>query len=300
MATSDFRAHTAPDGAEASADARTDLSSPLRHIGLMLDPSRLRLAHRELAQRLVNEAGLAVSVAMARPERPVPPSLELLLSLERLVHRITGARLTDHIDRHELGLPTHAAPPDLTIDLCGADTVARSGRTVRVLYDGMPGETFLVGALTAGRMPMIEIEDVATGAILAGGIPGADNAATVLEAFECVLARVATLVMALVRTSAPLGPERNTAARALRRRDIVTFEAKSLAHAIAHHLYRLCFYTPHWRTCWRFLDGPGLWETQSLAATAWNVLPDPGFRFYADPFPFVHQGKAFIFVEDLD
>ena len=302
MAAADLHANGLHDRGEAApaASVRFDASSPVRHIALMLDPSRLRLAHRELARRLVNDAGLAVSVVMARAERPAPPSLELLLGLERLVHRVTDPRLTDRVELRDLGLPTHSQAPDLTVDLCGTDTVARAGRTVRVLYDGMPGEIFLVGALAAGRVPMIEIEDVASGAVLAGGTPGADNAATLLDAFDCVLARVVTLVMALVRASAPLGPARHATPRALRWRDIVAFEAKSLAQAIVHRLYTLCFHTPHWRTCWRFLDGPDLWQTQSLAGTAWNVLPDPGFRFYADPFPFVHDGNTFLFVEDFD
>jgi hypothetical protein len=30
------------------------------------------------------------------------------------------------------------------------------------------------------------------------------------------------------------------------------------------------------------------------------VIPDPGFRFYADPFPFIHDGRTFVFLEDLD
>ena len=302
MATADIHIPGLRDRAQPAParTARPDASSPVRHIALVVDPSRLRLVHRVLAQQLVNDAGLAVSVVMAPADQPAPPSLELLLTLERLVHRITGARLADRIERHQLGLPTHSHSPDLTIDLCGADMSAHAGRTVRVLYDGMPGEIFLVGALVAGRMPTIEIEDVASGAVLAGGVPSADNAATLLEAFHCVLARVVTLVMALVDASAPLGPEHRAAPRALRRRDIVAFEARSLAHAIVHRLYAMCFYTPHWRTCWRFLDGPDLWQTQNLADTAWNVLPDPGFRFYADPFPFVHDGKTFLFVEDFD
>ena len=28
--------------------------------------------------------------------------------------------------------------------------------------------------------------------------------------------------------------------------------------------------------------------------------PDPGFRFYADPFAYVHAGRHYVFVEDLD
>jgi hypothetical protein len=62
----------------------------------------------------------------------------------------------------------------------------------------------------------------------------------------------------------------------------------------------MCCYAPHWRVGWRMVDGAGLIETQSLAGTRWNVLPDPGTHFYADPFPFVWRGRHFILVEDLD
>jgi hypothetical protein len=76
--------------------------------------------------------------------------------------------------------------------------------------------------------------------------------------------------------------------------------AKRLAHSIARSLYHLCCYAPHWRTAWRFVEDEGLWQAGSLAGTSWNVIPDPGFRFYADPFPFVHQGQSYVFVEDYD
>ena len=89
------RTQAAPAGV-----TRPDGASPVRHIALMLDPSCLRLAHRELAQRLVNQADVGVSTSW-RAERPAPPSLDLLLTLERLVHRITGPRLTDRIERHD-------------------------------------------------------------------------------------------------------------------------------------------------------------------------------------------------------
>src|SRR5206468_5695682 len=49
-----------------------------------------------------------------------------------------------------------------------------------------------------------------------------------------------------------------------------------------------------------FLQGPDLWQTRSLAGTSWNVIPDPGFRSYADPFPFEHAGEVFVFIEDID
>jgi hypothetical protein len=175
-----------------------------------------------------------------------------------------------------------------------------NSRTVRILYDGVASEAVLFGALFASRMPTLEIEEAHTGQVLSRGVPAADNAATILDAYECVLARVVNLLMSVVRGWGMLGPSRPLAPRTARFRELVAFEAKTLAHSAVRSLYHLCCYAPHWRTCWRFVDGPGLWQTGTLSGTSWNVIPDPGFRFYADPFPFIHEGRTFVFVEDLD
>jgi hypothetical protein len=188
---------------------------------------------------------------------------------------------------------------DLTLDFCG-DAAEENGRIWRVLYDGAPGDAVLIGALVAARMPVIEIEDCSTGAIIARGIPAADNAGTISGALDCVLARVVTLTQAAVAAPQLPAPVARAPARSAATRDLLRFEAKALVGAIVHRLYSLCFHTPHWRTLWRFVDGPDLWGTRSLRGTAWTVLPDPGFRFYADPFPFIHEGRAVLFVEDLD
>src|SRR5690606_8873232 len=47
----------------------------------------------------------------------------------------------------------------------------------------------------------------------------------------------------------------------------------------------------------RFHDGPGVAQEGRLG-TGWQVLPDPGDRFYADPFAFHWQGRPYLFVED--
>ena len=199
-----------------------------------------------------------------------------------------------------LAEPSSDDRPDLIVDLCGNEPGDGKGRTLRVLYDGMAGESVLVGALVAGRMPTIEIADARTGEVIARGVACADNAQTISDALECVLGRVVTLVISAARGWTTLAQERRSVPQALRLRAIVALELKQLAASIVRRLYRLCFYNPHWRTCWRFIDGPDLWETRSLSGTSWNVIPDPGFRFYADPFPLVHEGKTYVFVEDFD
>jgi hypothetical protein len=288
------RAFDRPTGrADASrgSTAIVRAETPIRHVALLVDPSRLRFAHAELARRLA-EGGIRATVMHGRSRQPLPWSAELLLELERMTRRVAGPRLTDGIDVVQLMLTDAcpADPPDLVIDLCEDQATRPNARTVRILYDGTPGETALMGALLAGRMPTIDIEEVETGAILATGTPCADNAGTILEAFECVLARVTTLLLTVMRNPAPLVPAERSA-HSIRTRSLVAFEAKTVARSIVRRLYALCCHTPHWRTCWRFLDGPDLWQTGTLGGTTWNVIPDPGFRFYADPFPFIHQGR---------
>jgi hypothetical protein len=54
----------------------------------------------------------------------------------------------------------------------------------------------------------------------------------------------------------------------------------------------------YWQTAWRLLDGPGIAETRQLQGQPFNVIGDDGDRFYADPFPFEHEGHPYIFVEE--
>jgi hypothetical protein len=282
--------------------ARTECISttPVRHVALAVDPAGLRDVHREIAARL-SRLGIYVSLLFGRGHAPLPPSVDLLLTLERMIHRPDGPRLGRATDAAALGLPAPSAqePPDVVLDFTGDATSAR-GAAWRVLYDGFPGEAVLFGALLAGRMPVVEIEDTQTGTILSRGVPCADNAGTVGGAFECVLARVVDLILVTVAGWGTLSPRPVAVARTAAMRNAIAFEARTLAHAAIRKLYHLCCHAPHWRTCWRFVDGPDLWGVGSLAGITWNVIPDPGFRFYADPFPFVHEGRTYVFVEDLD
>jgi hypothetical protein len=282
----------------ASRNARLPFPLP-RHVVLVIDPARARSIHRDIAARLVREAGIGVSVRYARTPDTLPSSVGLLLALEKLLSGSGATRPSDPLDVAQLSVPARAENdrPDITIDFCGSHA---GGRTIQVLYDGLPSEAALIGALLSGRMPTIEIANGEDRSILARGVACADNAGTVLDAFDCVLARVTDLVIAVLRGQATLAPARAPTQRIARLRDVAAFEAKTVAHAAVRRLYHLCCYAPHWRTCWRFVDGPDLWETGTTAGTSWNVIPDPGFRFYADPCPFVHRGRTWVFVEDFD
>ena len=149
-------------GARELARTEREHDRRVRHVTLVLDPSRLRRMHRDLAARLVRD-GIRVTVARGRAPSSTPASVDLLLELERLVYRLSGPRLSDRLDFDQLLLeePSADDPPDLVIDLCGETSAAPRGRTIRVTYDGMTDESVIIGALVAGRMPTIEIEEAA-------------------------------------------------------------------------------------------------------------------------------------------
>src|SRR5205809_447187 len=90
----------------------------IKHVALRLDPSRLRRFHRELAQRLARELGVAVTWRAGQGSAAVPSSVETLFALERLVYRVPGPRLSGRLGPDKLDLVGAAAqPPDLIIDL---------------------------------------------------------------------------------------------------------------------------------------------------------------------------------------
>lgn len=62
-------------------------------------------------------------------------------------------------------------------------------------------------------------------------------------------------------------------------------------------LRRLRYRQAHWRVGYRYIDGPGVAATGRLGK-GWRQVPDPGDRFYADPFPRRGPEGDFIFVEE--
>lgn len=257
-----------------------------------------------LSARLASVPGAAEPTVLRVPRlNPAPAALDLLLQLERMLLRGQP--------------PPDAAPPpgqqsldvaaDVVVDLA-ADAVApldgglRHGDTrhLQVLYDGVADPLAVYAALLDGQPPVVDVADARSGVVLARGRPCADNASDMAGAADFVFARIGALIeMALVRpgTFRPLPP--GSSARLSGRR-VAAIEMRRLAAAVVRRLYRLCCYDPHWQIGWRHVDGPGVLENGDLSGPQWRVLADDGVRFYADPFPFHHRGRDYIFFEDLD
>lgn len=277
------------------------------NIEIKIDPSRARRWHLGLVERLGKADGVHVGkISFGRPS-PAAASVELLLTMESLLQRRRRPHASDRIAATGIkpegcGL---ASQPDLVVDLSNGDASASGQRVLRPLFDGCASEDALFAALLGGRMPTIEIEDVGSGSIVARGVASGETAKGVGGGLEAITARLITMLIGCAQgrrhcppgaAGRPVRPiSRTSPAYAVTR-----FAARNLAFKAARALYALCCHTPHWRIGWRFVEGSDVWDRQDLEGPKWNSLPDPGFRFYADPFPFVWKGRTFVFFEDLD
>lgn len=185
---------------------------------------------------------------------------------------------------------------ELRIDLTGVDTSTASP-TLRVTFDGQAQDHAAVSALAAGRMPDIEI--LLDGEVFERGAPMVDNRVFVAAGTDDVLARAVTLLVKAAKRVAA-GDRRTVgpSSAASRASGFTAAYLTSSVPRIAREVVRRARYRyAHWRVGYRFIDGPGVAETDALGS-GWSVLPDDGTHFYADPFPFEHDGKHYIFVED--
>ncbi|MGI3902140.1 MAG: glucosamine inositolphosphorylceramide transferase family protein [Janthinobacterium lividum] len=267
-------------------------------IAIVVAPHAVRRWHGLIRDRLL--AGADVRFRAGRSGPPLPGSVTALLMLERLVIWRGRDALFDPVEISPGSWWSDGDEVDLVLDLDGAEAEASSGTALRPLFDGLPSELALVSALLAGRMPEIAVVNRRDGSALAVGHPSSEYGGGLTGALDSVLSRTVLLIDSLV--SAPRRPAPGPPP-ALRRHGPprpAAVLATSVAREAARAIYKLCMFTPHWRIGWRRHDGPGVVDRLDLDGPAWRSLPDPGHRFFADPFPVVWNGREVIFVEDLD
>ncbi len=268
-------------------------------IQLRFDPDHLRRWHVRLAERLSQRPRTTVGVAFASVKQAQPASLGLLFALERLVYGLPHDSPSATADAASLAWYSLAGEPaELVIDFTGQPP--RPGeKTWQVRFDGVASEAAAVAALLESRMPVVSVADLETGAEIVGGLPGVENGRVVVAAFEEILARTATLIVAALDGAGSRYAGARSLAGTVRTKAVARAAARSLAGNVACRLYHLCYHAPHWRVGWRVVDGPDLFDLKRHPSGGWKDLRDDGRRFYADPFPFVKDGRTYLFVEDF-
>ena len=282
--------------------AATPLTMDHMKIELHINPCRENSWVPNLTERLASRFG-GVAISVLRGEAvELPAAVQQLLNFEDILYRRapTPAQPEVHASHLPEQVSVPYSPDDLVIELAPSLSSGPSAaRRLRVLFDGVCDDAQLYAAYLSDRLPHIEIADASSQRVLAAGIPCTDNATSLKEAVEYAYARVVTLVMAALenpRDLTAMEPQRRPFPSAPQ---LAVQELRNLAAAAVRRLYRMCCYAPHWQIGWRWIEGPGVMERGDLGGAPWHVLADPGRRFYADPMPIIHDGRAYIFFEDL-
>jgi hypothetical protein len=271
-------------------------------INIRVNPNRIRRWHTDLQKSLRVEIGQTAYFAF-EGEADYPRSLELLLSLEKLIYREIGPSSIDTVPPPTVPQRTSEHDPETIINLtqdCN-EFLARPN-TLTPVFDGTAGEDALLGALLEGRVPVLEILAGPSREVVGRVVLALDEVHSVRERFECVVAQLQRLLIKVL--SAPQRSIRPIDGHSPSSRPTLSsasrYSARLISSSALRRAYQLCLFSPHWRVGWRFVDDGGVWESHTLAGAPWNDIADPGVCFYADPFPYTSGGKTFVFVEEFD
>ncbi len=154
---------------------------------LLVDRSRLRRWHVDLATRLSGRK--APTLLTMTDGAPLPSSVNLILSLEQLVHRLPGPRPSDRVD--PVGAAADLAPGPRprpqrcrhcrTRGLCASCTTASRTRLL------------CSARYSPAAVPFLEIVEAGQQSRLGRALPSTETAESLCEAYESVVARAATL-----------------------------------------------------------------------------------------------------------
>lgn len=247
----------------------------------------LRLWHERLAEAL-RANGHRVALRAAGDPRHLPRVQSLLLGLER---RVFGPRpaLFDVAQGRQA---TIAGTVDLTIVCDGLPTC--DGVCLEPLFCGRTGDAALIDLLYAAD-PVFEIVRSGTNGstIVFEGVLAIEERQIAARALEQVVARVISLLTVAVARTEVDRPRRRQRGAVGSTRPMLS----GLAGKLRDRLRPGARGPNHWRIAYRIArDGGtplGEWPPSDL-----RMLPDDGGRFYADPVPFVHEGRRYIFFED--
>jgi hypothetical protein len=264
-----------------------------------IERARLWMNRRALS---VNGRDIPIQIAWSATTDARPGGLEALFELERLVLRKGKRGGADRLkDIPEQSL-SRIGKADVVVDFTGAerDPDCSAQLYLRPLFNGRAGENAALAVILAGDLPVIEIVNELDGAVLDRGHPSGEIAAGLSGALEAVMVRTLTMLTAILTGAPRILPQLAYSVASNAPPRPASHVLRGLAASIAKEIYRLCCYAPHWHVGWRYSPATNVFGTGDLSGPGWNVLGDPGHRFYADPFPIEWQGRTFVFFEDLD
>ena len=278
---------------------------------IFVNPSRLRRWHLTLAEQAL-AVGHEIGFAFAEGGPTLPLSLAVLMRFERLAYGIAPDRASQRLPfDYFAGLTAPMADAEAVLDLttigaAHAPDIAPT-RRLRLLFDGIADERAAVAAVIQNRHPRLSIVDE-TQSCLFEATPAVEHPLFLSLCLDNVFTRAVTLILKaidlleddeIVRrrevtpTLFPIPPLAPA---------ILSFGISTFVNRVSEKLRLTKPARQHWRIGWRMLDGPGddFVETGHWSPSDYRWLDDDGTRFYADPFPFEHEGMMHVFCEELE
>ena len=269
-------------------------------IGIVLS-GRVAAGWREPLAANLRADGHRVSF-LEGPRDLEPSGLALLSQLERLLYGGSEPREAS----------THACEAvhfDLIVSGNLDELTQPNAPILFLACDGSPSAPGAAAALLDMRSPTLEARFRRSGAgdgvLIAWAKPALEEPGLYFRSRERVEARLAALARSAVRRLSEEGldaPSEAVAAgapAAARSRHPVEFAARSLSQQAARRLSRLVRRDARWRVGWRIASGDEVAQRGTWSAFAFHTLPDDGRRYYADPFVCAHEGRVFVFCEEV-
>lgn len=282
--------------------AKTSLSEglePVRVVKTLLligHGDHARLWEHKLAERL-RTLNLPLGIALAKGNSRRSSVLDPILRLEAKKQGVCLADAAPPLPPRETG------EADLIIDLTGTQKPAD---TAPVLTIAIAGAASLDEGLERLRTVANHAPDIVAklnGQPVAVGRPMLSDRAWLSRDCNEVLAACQSLIVLSVKRffAGRLQPTQEPAAPKPSRPFLAGYSLQLLQGVTGRALRKLKpgsrpFY---WQTGYRLIDGAGVAESSKLDGPTFTLLPDDGQRFFADPFPFEHQGQSYLFLEEF-
>lgn len=271
-----------------------------RRIELRLNRARLWRWQLELAKHLAADPGTSLAVRLLDGP-PVPVAFGLLLAVEVVAFRLSGAHACDRVDEEAFAPWQGRADIDIDLVLDFAPGACAGGGPpcFRVLYDGAPDEDALLMAALSGRSATLAVVDD-DGRWLVSGDPAIEDPEVMTRALDTSFSALLQLVAKAVRQGRPPSGTSEPPPQMphpITPRSIAAFGVRAVSRKLSERLTHLCRQAPSWFVAWRRLDaGAGFAD---LRLKDYRRMRHDAGRYYADPFPFQAGDRTYVFAEEF-
>lgn len=288
-------------------------------IGLRVDVRQQRRWQRWLASDLAIRGHELVIVPVDDQPASYPSSLQFVLWFDRHWFRLGGEHAFDETTAADAvpalsGKSGSSSPLDIVIDLGGGGMPALdAARVLRVTFNGLPSTLGALSALLDRQPLVVALEDSAVRHVETAR-PAIARRDCLTEALDSVFSSVVELLVERIDRPQTAGPLDATAEATLARTAAPAVELGGpigATRAATSHLVRLvdaklrrylgrkATVANRWAMALRRCRDDGLIAGRWPSQAAYEIVPDDGLRYYADPFLFEHEGRTFLFCEEF-